>query len=453
MDGTGDGTADVFFAWTEKTMATIRLVMCHKGGTQRKLYIQIQHGKRRTQLATPITVNRDDWDAESFSVRGRDARARLTNVKIRELRSEIEILLLRYELHTMNRLVDFDELVGHVKKEVLNLDEGERRGVPGFMEHFRSVIAARKPGTAGVYTSTYNLIMRLVPNADRLRFEDITPAWLRDLERMMDRHSAGYRSITMRNIRAVINDAIDREYTTNYPFRRYKIAHVETEKRSLSVGRLRLLNDWKCEPQQTHHRDMFMLSFCLIGMNLVDMCHLSGVTPDGRVEYRRAKTDRPYSIKIEPEAASLIERLRGRTHLLHVMDTNKDHHCYLRHINRQLKRIGYTTYGKHGKADYKPLFPELSTYWARHTWATIAAELDVPDATISAALGHSDCNRTTAIYIRRQREKVDAANRKVLDYVFGGIREGRIESRPGTPEYYGLTPSQFGDMADMIKSQ
>lgn len=54
----------------------------------------------------------------------------------------------------------------------------------------------------------------------------------------------------------------------------------------------------------------------------------------------------------------------------------------------------------------------------RHTWATIAAGLDIPKETIAAALGHSIGNPTTSIYIDFNQAKVDEANRRVLDFVF-----------------------------------
>ena len=71
-------------------------------------------------------------------------------------------------------------------------------------------------------------------------------------------------------------------------------------------------------------------------------------------------------------------------------------------------------------ADIAKMFPSLTTYWARHSWATIAASLDVPDDTISLALDHSARNATTVIYIERDLRKVDAANRRIIDYVFNG---------------------------------
>jgi integrase len=66
------------------------------------------------------------------------------------------------------------------------------------------------------------------------------------------------------------------------------------------------------------------------------------------------------------------------------------------------------------------LMTGITSYWSRHTWATIAASLDVPDDVISLALGHSARNATTAIYIERDRKKIDKANRRVIDWVWYG---------------------------------
>ena len=83
----------------------------------------------------------------------------------------------------------------------------------------------------------------------------------------------------------------------------------------------------------------------------------------------------------------------------------------------------YTTIGKHGKKYREPLYPQLTMYWARHTWATIAASLDIPKETIAAALGHGG-NTVTDIYIDFDQKKVDEANRKVIDHVSNYKKEG-----------------------------
>ena len=84
-----------------------------------------------------------------------------------------------------------------------------------------------------------------------------------------------------------------------------------------------------------------------------------------------------------------------------------------------LKDIGKVErVGRGGKKVREPLFKDLSSYWSRHTWATIAASIDIPKETISEALGHSIGSEVTSIYIKFDHKKVDEANRKVIDHVF-----------------------------------
>ena len=67
--------------------------------------------------------------------------------------------------------------------------------------------------------------------------------------------------------------------------------------------------------------------------------------------------------------------------------------------------------------EYKPILPSISSYWARHTWATFAAEIDIPEAVIDMALVHKSPFPMSDIYIRRNLSKVNSAITKVIDYV------------------------------------
>ena len=58
----------------------------------------------------------------------------------------------------------------------------------------------------------------------------------------------------------------------------------------------------------------------------------------------------------------------------------------------------------------------MTTYWARYTWATIAAGLDIPKETIAMALGHAKFT-VTDVYITFDHGKIDRANRQVIDFV------------------------------------
>ena len=134
--------------------------------------------------------------------------------------------------------------------------------------------------------------------------------------------------VHLRNIRAVFNYAIDEGYTEMYPFRKFSIANEKTRKRNLSLSDLVLLRDYDCEPFQRKYRDIFMLMFYLIGINAIDLFNAEKLNGN-RLEYRRSKTSRLYSIKVEPEAMQIIERYKGETHLLDIMDNYANYKDFL----------------------------------------------------------------------------------------------------------------------------
>lgn len=158
----------------------------------------------------------------------------------------------------------------------------------------------------------------------------------------------------------------------NYHFRKFRIKNETTKKRSLTIDQLRQIKDWPCEDHERQYIDIFMLIFYLMGINIIDLCHLKEIV-NGRVEYRRMKTGRIYSIKLEPEALDIIEKYRGKDYLLNILDRHKNYKNYSHRLNNRLKEFGSVSIGKHGKKDKQGAFPYLSTYYARHTWATIGS--------------------------------------------------------------------------------
>lgn len=286
-----------------------------------------------------------------------------------------------------------------------------------FVRHFISFSATRPARTTRQrYASTLSRMRGFDPRTDELSFEDVTVEWLTAFDAYLAKRAPmkNARNIHFRNIRAVIKDANRADLTTAHPFDRFRIIPEETAKRSLSVEALRRLFSAKVDPRDRRYLDFFKFSFMLMGANVIDIC--TGCREfDGRIEYRRAKTKKLYSIKIEPEIRAIMDTYPGHGSILSITEGYADYRYFYTMMNEALKRVGESV-GLQG----------LTSYWARHTWATIAAELDVPDAVISQALGHSGANRTTEIYIRRNHRKVDTANRRVLDYVLYGM---------GGPEY------------------
>lgn len=276
--------------------------------------------------------------------------------------------------------------------------------------------------TKADYMHTLSRMRCFCTSLDKLDFADINVRWLEKFDCFLAKTcKVNSRNHHMRNIRAVFKYAIRHELDIRNPFDRMKLKTEETEKRSLTVEELRWVFTCDVLPYAEIYRDMFLLSFMLIGINPIDLYRLESVTSSGRIKYRRAKTHKLYSIKVEPEAARLIKKYQGTDHLLSLSDRWEHHESFSACANKALKLLGAPAPAPNQKRKGKSKLPELTMYWARHTWATLAAELDIPDAVISNALGHSGgLNRTTEIYIKRSEKKVDEANRKVLDWVLYG---------------------------------
>ena len=160
--------------------------------------------------------------------------------------------------------------------------------------------------------------------------------------------------------------------------------------------------------------DIFMLLFYLLGINLKDLLYLK---PDciykDRLHYKRFKTGREYSIKVFPQAREIIERYKGGRYLLRFLErkekispgrmeeANSD-------IRSQINKL-FLNMKKCGKIDFK-----VTTYSARHSWATIAAKMGIRRDVISHALGHG-IDTMTDIYIDYDLKEVDKANARVIN--------------------------------------
>lgn len=379
-----------------------------KDGTY-PIVIEIRN-KDKIRIATSYSALPENWNDGQF--KKNESNYARKNLVLRSMYDKVERVLL--EISEERRFISDKELRALINKDVSNKQDLSNRTFISVLDSFLDLKS--NAGTRSVYEGTRNKILIFDKGCT---FETIDRNWLSRFEKWMidSGMKTNAYAIHLRNIRAVFNYAIDEEITTLYPFRKFKIRKEETRKRSLTVEQLRQLRNYPCEPYQERYRDMFMLMFYLIGVNAVDLFNAKKLV-NGRLEYKRAKTGKLYSIKVEPEAMGIIEKYKGKKYLLNVLDEYGNYKDFLHRMGIGLKQIGECKRsGLGGKKHITPLFPDISSYWARHTWATIAASLDVPKETIAAALGHEIGMSVTSIYINFDMRKVDEANRLVLDKV------------------------------------
>lgn len=376
-------------------------------------------------IATGFSVREECWDPSVPKITRHPNAARL-NIKLQEKKIEVDRIIedLREEgvLHGATA-AEIKAAVERRKDEEKKGGQGkERKVVDCFREYIGGI---NRRGTARVYERTLVKLLQYKGFRDSMTFRDITVGWLYDFESHLEESlkSANARGIHLRNMRAIFNYAITEGYTkAQYPFRRFKIKSDPTKDRSLTVEELRAFFAAPCSPSQEKYRDIFRLSFLLCGINLEDLLELRSLN-GGRVDVLRIKTRQPLNMMVPPEAMEIFEKYKGKDYLLDVSDRCGNYKNYLHRLNDNIQRIGMN-YNPHLKKwEGKPVLPEVSYYCARYTWATLAAELDIPERTIGYALGHSTAKTVTSIYTRvDMRKKVDAANRKVIDFVFGGER-------------------------------
>lgn len=374
--------------------------------------LQITRNRRSVYITMGVKCKPCNWDGARCRVKGTSRLATATNAMLTRRLADISATIMEHEA---SGRIGPKTTAQQVRDMLVGSDDAptlmQSRWRDGMALWMAKAIEAHSGRTRALYEATdRRLRLYLGGEYERVRMSRITVGWLGDFDLWLAGHgsrSANSRSIHLRNLRRAMNMAIDAEATSNYPYRRYHIKQDPTPKRSLRLEEL--LRLMRCEPQEEgtkRARDYFMLMFMLMGINVVDLCGLKEVTPDGRVEYRRSKTHKLYSVKVEPEALALIERLRGERALLGAGDYG-DYRKFYQWLETYLKKLKVLA-GVRG----------LTSYWARHTWATIAASLDVPKETIARALGHGS-NTVTDIYIDFDMRKVDRANRRVLDHVLG----------------------------------
>lgn len=179
----------------------------------------------------------------------------------------------------------------------------------------------------------------------------------------------------------------------------------------------------------------FLLMFMLRGMPFIDLAHLrKSDLRNRRITYRRHKTGKLMVVDVPPDAMRLLQKYRDKTDseylfpLLHGgLFMEEHHHHYqetLRHFNRELARL------------MKQLLPgvSVSSYTARHTWATLAYHSGVPVGLISQSLGHSSI-RVTMTYLKPfDAEVIDRINRQVISLVKKSKKkkDGRFNMLYGT---------------------
>ena len=222
-------------------------------------------------------------------------------------------------------------------------------------------------------------------------------------------------SYYMRGLRAIYNRAVDKEMTVQRdPFKYVYTVIGKTVKRAVPLQVIRQIRDLDLAsfPAMDFARDIFMFSFYTRGMSFIDMAYLKKKDlQNGILSYRRQKTGQQLFVKWEKPMQEIVDKYdtKATLYLLPIIrDMNAD-------ARRQYKNAAHLVNDKLKKLGEKlGLTIPLTSYVARHGWASIAKSRNIPLATISEAMGH-DSEKTTRIYLASlDTSSVDKANSQIL---------------------------------------
>lgn len=262
------------------------------------------------------------------------------------------------------------------------------------------------------------------------RMNAIDLAFLNDFELFLQKHGYNNNSLatTFSTFKALYNKALSegRFLPKANPFQKFKVGRLwsTTAKRAIDKEDLHRLIKLKiptCKSQYylAFAKDIFLFTYLTAGINFRDIATLQYANiRNNRIYYTRHKTGKKITCRLMPQALQIIQKYSTPEHdeqdyIFPILDrkihktAQQQHnriHKVLAKVNSRLKELGQMA----------GIQTPLTTYVARHTYATVLKRSGVNIAIISESLGHSDLS-TTQIYLDSfENDQIDEAMKNLL---------------------------------------
>lgn len=394
-------------------------------GREGTLYYQVIRLRKTAMISTGCHIFPHEWDEEHSAIRiaGCMENNEARKAVLQKYRAETD-----REMDRMRRIADekdfpvggctFDDLLAAFRAKAPDMSV-----FCYIRARIEKKVRMKCYGTARTYVNVLRNFVKFRDGND-MRFEELSGEMIQEYEAWM-LHTGLKRSSAacyMRTFRTLYRQAVEEGMTEDSGiFRKVHVSVGKTRKRAVAISVIRaiLALDLTGKPSLDFARDIFMFSFYTRGMSFVDIAYLKkSDLRNGFLTYNRRKTFQSLTIQWERPMQNIVSRYAGQTagspYMFPIITGNSfaDHVAYgqaLQRINRSLKRIGIMI----------RLSVPLTTYVARHSWASIARNMDVPLSVISEGLGH-DSDKTTQIYLASlDTSMIDKANRKIIKKIVG----------------------------------
>lgn len=269
---------------------------------------------------------------------------------------------------------------------------------------------------AETYQSALNSFCLYI-NKVEILMEDIDSKMIEGYESYLKQKKLTLNTISfyMRILRAIYNRAVKSGVIADKkPFDHVFTTMTKTAKRAIPIQVIqKIAQAHITNKNEALARDLFLFSFYTRGMSFVDIAYLKKTDLNNTyLIYKRKKTGQELKIAWRKEMQELVDRNSSKdgVHLLGILDENSEKSLRFQYhytqciINTALKRLGKQL----------NLETNLTMYVARHSWATIARQKNIPLSVICDGMGHNS-EKTTQIYLQSvDAEAIDRCNDKLI---------------------------------------
>ncbi|MDR1716175.1 MAG: site-specific integrase [Prevotella sp.] len=399
-------------------MQTTVNVVCYKSKTlsngEHPLMLRLCQGSKLKYISLKLSVHPQYWDfiknTPKKNCPNKELIQTLINNKIKEYSEKI------IEFKVIEKEFTIATLVEKVNTPI------KTKTVRTLFEiQIQRLENARRKSYANTFKQTLSSLLKYKKNLD-IYFSDIDISWLKGYEAFLRASDLAENTlgIRFRTLRVIYNIAIEENYVKQeyYPFRKYKVSKLreETIKRALTKEDIFNIINYKSDNYYTKLGiDIFFFSYLLGGINFKDMAYLTDENIiDGRLIYTRRKTKKLIKLPLQEKSMGLIMKYKNLKspylfpilspiHKTDVQKANRIHKVIAK-VNECLKAIG--------RELGLPIV--LTTYVARHSYATVLKRSGVATSIISESLGHSS-EKITQIYLDSfDNEQIDEAMKNLL---------------------------------------
>jgi len=383
-----------------------------------KYRISFQGNKRL--YSTGFDLNPDDFDALSSTNKRKSDRITGIKNKLDFIRNEYLEVLNKYFSVKFSH-TEFKAKLDEFNDKKNGSDKKSENVFEILENHYKELMENNQIGTASTYRTTLSALKKFT-NRKTFQLSEITPDFLKSFENKLinkEEKSINTVSIHCKNIRKIFKDAIRNNIILNdlYPFGtgKYIIPETLNNKRALDISDILKIMTYKTEIEQERYaKDMFVFSYLCNGINMTDIFNLkfSDIdTYNNVITYIRKKTNTsvkrktekiviPYSDDIKDIIDEILTKWKRKSNnqddfIFDVIEKTQSAVIQkvkikqrTKQINKYLKRI----------AEKLEIKEDISTYFARHSWATILLQSSNNIFLIKEGFGHKSIT-TTEKYI------------------------------------------------------